>query len=105
VSLKSALSPQIVDPEHIEKLSHDETVGMLYRSEGEEFPESALFDLDRVQAAIAEFRNEFSSKSAVIGIWRDADGQEHLALWSPIDHSRAVIVAPRVRPEDGDRDD
>lgn len=86
-----------VDPEETEPLSPDETIGMLYHPEHATNPEGHLYDLNRLQAAIAEYRREFGDDAANIGLWEDGNGTVFLALWSDHDCSRAVVVAPRVR--------
>jgi hypothetical protein len=102
MSIESTLTPQVVDAERVEKLSPDETIGMLHQ-DSEEFPKANLFDLNRVQAAIAEYRNEFRERDANIGLVVPVEGDNpHLAIWPDTDPLRAVVVCPRLRPEGGE---
>jgi len=91
-----------VDPDDVDELAPDRTIGMLYQRRGEEFPEGTLFDLNRVQAAIAEYRNEFDDDYANIGLYQNEETGPHLAFWSDSDCSRAIVVVPRIRAEESD---
>mgnify|MGYP000695157443 CR=1 FL=1 len=94
---------QEIDVDEIEQISPDNTIGGVHSDEP--FPERTLFDLNRVQAAIAEYRNRFGDKTANIGIYENEDGLKHLALWPATLSFEAVVVCERVRENSGDGDE
>jgi len=88
-----------IDPEEIEHYSPDSTIGIAHMPPGT-IPDGVPFDLNRVQAAIAAYRDEIGERDARIGIVRPPGEHtiEHhqLALWSHTD-ARIVLVCPRVQ--------
>ena len=91
------------DVAEIEEVSPDNTIGSVHSLDP--FPEASIFDLNRLQAAIAEYRNRFGTKAANIGIFETKEGLQHLALWPESNQFEAIVVVQRVRESRGDSDE
>jgi len=88
----------------VEKVSPDNTIGMLSTYDPEQFPESLLVDPERLERALIAVREEFDNPSAInITLVReDADDDDpDLALYPDDERDRAIVIAPRHRSGDG----
>lgn len=92
-----------VTADEAEQLAPDNTIGLLTKEFGDHFEAADLFDLNRIQAAIAEYRNHFDEDLANIAVIEDQNGLRHLALWPDAASQKAVVVPQRVREEEGNQ--
>jgi len=84
----------------VSELTDDLTIGLVSTHDSEHFPESMLIDVARLERALIAVREEFDTAQSVnIAIVRGENrGGPNLALYPDGERDRAVVIAPRVRP-------
>jgi len=87
----------------VEKVSPDNTVGLVETTNPDEFPESLLVDPERLERALIAVRKEFENPTAInIALVRedDDDNEPDIALYGHDRRNRAIVIAPRYRNTD-----
>jgi len=86
----------------LEKLTDDETLGLLTTQDPDSFPESFVVNVKRLERALIAVRETFNNPSNInLAVVRPADGEDiALALYPVGERDRAVVLAPRHRPDE-----
>jgi hypothetical protein len=91
----------------IEHTAPDETIGLGHVARGHDPLDGVgeLYDTNRLLAALGQARDEFGRTDLAIGfIQPPASDMVHLAIYDPDRRTKAVLLPPRVQPEDGEPD-